>query len=111
MIRSRAGALPQLLTLSVCRPLHRPVEAIGVSFAWSPATEPTSRSPSATALPPPSTSDHTRTPNGSDPPGAPGPDGGENTMTAVASCCGYTESVAGFTCTQGIGIVDTTSSE
>ena len=82
-----------------------------MSFAWRPATEPMSRSPSATALPPPSTSDHTRTPNGSDPPGAPGPDGGENTMTAVASCCGYTESVAGFTSTQGIGIVDTTSTE
>ena len=37
MIRSRAGALPQLLTLRVCRPLQRPVEAIGVSFAWRPA--------------------------------------------------------------------------
>jgi hypothetical protein len=86
--RSRAAEFPQLETFTVCRPLHRPDEVTGVSVACSPATEPTSRSPSATALSAGSTWDLARTPNGSVPPGAPGPEGGANVTTADSSCWG-----------------------
>ena len=57
-------------------------------LACSPKTCPISRSPSHTALTCGLRVDRAITPNGCSPPGAPAPDGGENTTVAVTSCWG-----------------------
>ncbi len=88
MILSLTGALPQLVSSTKCLPRHRPLEVIGVSLACSPNTRPISRSPSATADVPASTTDSARTPNGKVPLRVWVPAGGENTTTAVASWSG-----------------------